>query len=146
MTVTPLRPRPTRTAISPQPATPQRKRGPVVVAAPPVPAKRRSSSQQEVEQHLAAAAALQAQIQSLETELLAHRQWLLRHLTATGERTVTLGTFSAHLRSRSNWTYSTKLENELLRLRGEQTREQRAGIAFNSPTPYVALVFKPAAS
>lgn len=108
---------------------------------------RRSGTTQrpEVERRLAAAAELQATIQRLETELSAHRTWLLDHLTATNQRNVTLGNgFTAHLRVRHNFEYSPKLANEMLHIKAMQKLEQQDGIAVDRPTPYVALVFKPA--
>lgn len=97
----------------------------------------------EIERRMAAAADLQASIQRLETELLAHREWLLDYLRNSTERKATLGGFTASLRVRHNWEYSPRTAREMLALRNLQQHEQRAGIAVDTPTEYVALTFKP---
>jgi hypothetical protein len=104
--------------------------------------RRAGSTPTELNRHLSAAADLQRQIQQLELELQGHRSWLLAHLQATGEKSATLGAFTASLRSRANWDYSPALAREMLRLKNEQKLEQVSGAATNSPTPYVALTFK----
>jgi hypothetical protein len=104
--------------------------------------RRAGAAPDELNRHLTAAADLQRQIQQLELALQEHRTWLLTHLQTTGDKSVTLGTFTASLRSRANWTYSARLTNEMLRLKQEQQHEQQDGKAINSPTPYVALTFK----
>lgn len=117
--------------IAPAPTTVRRKR-----------VRRAGTTADELNTRLSAAAELQRQIQQLELQLQDHRAWLLAHLQASGDASVTLGTFTASLRSRANWSYSPRLQNEMLRIRNEQQLEQRSGTAVNSPTAYVALTFK----
>lgn len=102
----------------------------------------RRSPESDLQQHLTAAADLQRQVQQLELELQEHRRWLLEHLQATGEKSVTHGGFVASLRSRANWDYSPTLAREMLRIKNEQKLEQVSGKATNNPTAYVALTFK----
>lgn len=104
--------------------------------------RRADAALEQLNTHLSAAADLQRQIQALELQLQQHRSWLLTHLQASGDKSVTLGSFTASLRSRSNWTYSVRLQNEMLRIKQEQALQQADGTAINNPTAYVALTFK----
>lgn len=103
---------------------------------------RRAGSPDELNQQLQAAADLKRQIDALELQLQQHRAWLLTHLQRSGDSAVTLGDFTAALRSRASWEYSPRLHHEALRLKNEQQLEQRDGTAINTPTEYVALTFK----
>lgn len=104
--------------------------------------RRAGATPDELNSRLSAAADLQRQIQQLELQLQEHRAWLLAHLQASGDASVSLGAFTASLRSRANWSYSARLQNEMLRIKNEQQLEQRSGAAVNNPTAYVALTFK----
>jgi len=118
----------------------------IALASAPTPTTRRKrvrrSGADELNQHLSAAADLKRQIDELELQLQAHRAWLLDHLQATGDTAITLGNFTAALRTRANWDYTPALAREMLRIRNEQKLEQVRGKAINKPTAYVALTFK----
>lgn len=102
----------------------------------------RRSGADQLNEHLSEAADLKRQIDKLELELQTHRTWLLAHLQRSGDASVTLGNFTASVRSRANWDYSAKLSHEMLRIKQQQKFEQGTGAAVNTPTPYLSLTFK----
>lgn len=47
------------------------------------------------------------------------------------------GQFVISLKERSNWTYSTDLQERLIDLKADQEKEKSRGIAINNPTLYI---------
>jgi hypothetical protein len=88
---------------------------------------------------LAHAKALQQQIQQLEAELSADREFLLAHMERRNlDRIETEGLLVVR-KHRHNWSYSAGVDNMALQLRQLQLDEQALGVASDRPRSYVSL-------
>lgn len=88
---------------------------------------------------LARAKALQQQIQQLEAQLSADREFLLAHMERRNlDRIETEGLLVVRKR-RHNWSYSALCDNKALELRQLQLDEQTMGLATDRPRSYVSL-------
>jgi hypothetical protein len=88
---------------------------------------------------LARAKRLQSQIQQLEAELSADREFLLAHMERNRlDRIETQGLMVVR-KVRHNWSYSAVCDNLSLQLRQLQLDEQSLGVAQDRPRSYVSL-------
>ncbi len=88
---------------------------------------------------LARAKALQQQIQQLEAELSADREFLLAHMQRHQLERIETEGLRVVLKTRHNWGYSAAIDNMALQLRQLQLDEQSLGVATDKPKAYVSL-------
>jgi hypothetical protein len=88
---------------------------------------------------LARAKALQQQIQQLEAELSADREFLLAHMQRNRLDRIETQGLRVVLKTRHNWSYSAAIDNMALQLRQLQLDEQVVGVAQDRPKAYVSL-------
>jgi hypothetical protein len=88
---------------------------------------------------LARAKALQQQIQQLEAELSADREFLLAHMQRHRLERIETEGLRVVLKTRHNWSYSAGVDNMALQLRQLQLDEQALGVAQDRPKSYVSL-------
>ena len=91
---------------------------------------------------LSVAHKLQLEAQRLTAELTGHRQWLAERMQRFNLDRIEHGDLVVTRRVRHNWEYSPELKEEMKRIKKLQEREQKEGIATDSPTIYVALSTK----
>jgi hypothetical protein len=88
---------------------------------------------------LARAKALQQQIQQLEAELSADREFLLAHMQRHQLERIETEGLRVVLKTRHNWSYSAHVDGLGLQLRQLQLDEQALGLAQDRPKAYVSL-------
>lgn len=79
------------------------------------------------------------QIKLLEAQLSPIREELLKELQTRNGRNLLFGQIAVDRKFRAKWTYSVKLQNEMLRIKNLQQVEQRTGAAHNNPLEHTAF-------
>lgn len=103
------------------------------------PQPRAYSPDGEIGRRVAEAFAIKHEIDRLKALLEPKKAFLKAHCEKHNLSRIDVGPMQVQYKSRSNWTYSPALKNEMLRIQNLQEQEKMDKIAKNKPTMFVSL-------